>query len=435
MRLILLIVLVAFAPAAEADGFRSFEGHGGPVMGLALSPDGKKVLTASFDYSVGLWEATGEAPPDWLEGHDAAVNCVAFLTGGRAVSGGDDFSVIIWDLATASVVHRMEGHTGKVMSVRPSPDGSMVASAAWDGTLRLWDTATGMQIAVLDQHRGNVNDIVWARSGALIYSASYDGTIIEWDVAARAPLRRMVSHGFGVNELAIDEEAGWLAYGALDGGTRVIDLETTNELADLTAGRRPILAVAQSPDGDRLAIGDGEGYVMVVETDKWSVERDFRAAVNGPIWALTFTSDGGGIIAGGIADEAFLWPLEGTDSQPRLAEIRRKFHTDPNLVSNGERQFLRKCSICHTLGADGERRAGPSLLGVFGREAGSLEGYSYSPALKEADIVWTEETIDSLFELGPDHVTPGSKMPMQRIVSPVDRADLIAFLKSETAKE
>jgi cytochrome c len=115
--------------------------------------------------------------------------------------------------------------------------------------------------------------------------------------------------------------------------------------------------------------------------------------------------------------------------------MRRRFHTDPGEVSNGERQFLRKCSICHTLGADGERRAGPSLQGVFGRMAGTLPGYAYSPALRGSQIVWSEETIDELFELGPDHVTPGSKMPMQKIASPEDRADLVTFLKRETAAE
>lgn len=426
------ILSLVLATAAEADGFRSFDGHGGPIMGLAVSGDGTEALTGSFDYSVGLWRIGEDRPPVWLEGHEAAVNSVAFLPGRRALSAGDDFDAILWDLRTGSMIRRFEGHKGKIMCVRPSPDGSLIATASWDGTARLWNTATGEPVAELTEHQGSVNDLVWAEGGAKLYTAGYDGTVIEWDVAARTPLRRMASHGFGVNRLAIDEEQGWLAYGALDGGTRVLDIATGAELADLTADRRPILALARSADGGLLAVGDGEGYIMVLDTSDWTVTRDFRAAVNGPIWALAFTGTGGGVIAGGIADEAFLWPLDGDDSQPRMAEIRREFHTDPAMVSNGERQFLRKCSICHTLGEDGERRAGPSLYRVFGREAGTLEGYSYSNALKDSDIVWSDETIDKLFEIGPDHLTPGSKMPMQQIASPQDRADLIAFLKRET---
>ena len=246
------------------------------------------------------------------------------------------------------------------------------------------------------------------------------------------PTRRLASHGFGVNVLALNEAAGWLAYGALDGGTRVIDLGTGETIADLTAGRRPILAMARSPTGHRLAVGDGEGYIMVVETAAWRIHRDFRAALNGPIWALAFTPTGEGIVAAGIANEAMLWPLDGTDSAPRLAEIRREFHTDPDAVPNGERQFLRKCSICHTLGPDGERRAGPSLAGLFGRPAGSVPGYPYSDAVRNSGLVWTRETIDALFDIGPEHYIPGTKMPMQRIVRAEDRADLIDFLMRET---
>ena len=195
---------------------------------------------------------------------------------------------------------------------------------------------------------------------------------------------------------------------------------------------RPILALASTPDGSQIAVGDGEGYIMVVNTGDWSIRRDFHAARNGPIWALAYVDGGDSVAAGGIEDRVFVRPLDSGDDPPRMAEIRRAFHTDPDKVSNGERQFLRKCSVCHTLGPDGARRAGPSLHGLFGREAGTLEGYAYSDAMKSSDIIWSEKTINDLFELGPDHYTPGSKMPMQQIASQQDRDDLIAFLKRET---
>jgi cytochrome c len=102
-------------------------------------------------------------------------------------------------------------------------------------------------------------------------------------------------------------------------------------------------------------------------------------------------------------------------------------------MSNGERQFQRKCSICHALGPDGERRAGPTLYGLFGRPAGSVDGYLYSGTLAQAEIVWSEESVDALFDIGPDHYIPGSKMPQQRITGARDRDDLVAFLKDATA--
>ncbi|MGB5559750.1 MAG: c-type cytochrome [Paracoccaceae bacterium] len=428
-----MILCLGLCGPGFSEGYQTFQGHGGPVMAVAVSKDGSQLLTASFDYSVGLWTIAEPTQPIWLEGHRAAVSSVVFLPNGDAASGGDDYAVILWDLSNHSAIRRLLGHQGKIAAVQPSPDGTLLASASWDGTVRLWSIETGQAVAVLRGHDGGVNDVAWAANGQQLFSASYDGTIVEWDARTFQPARSLVRHGFGINRIVIDEAGDWLAYGAVDGGTRVIDLHSGNELADMTLDRRPILALAKSPDGSRVAVGDGEGFVMVVSTEDWTVTRDFHAAVNGPIWSLAFTGDGNGVIAAGIADEVALWPLDGADDLPKMAELKRKFHANPATLSNGERQFLRKCSICHTLGASGDRRAGPALQGLFGRKAGTLAGYNYSQAILQSDIIWSEQTINRLFELGPDHYTPGSKMPMQRITSAQDRADLITFLKRETA--
>ncbi|MCL4135955.1 UNVERIFIED_CONTAM: hypothetical protein GTU68_031441 [Idotea baltica] len=101
-------------------------------------------------------------------------------------------------------------------------------------------------------------------------------------------------------------------------------------------------------------------------------------------------------------------------------------------MENGERQFVRKCSICHTLGAEVNRQAGPPLGGVFGRPAGTVQGYNYSSALTGNDLVWNDETINALFDVGPEELTPGSKMPMQRITDAQDRIDLVEYLKRAT---
>ncbi|MFQ5466522.1 MAG: c-type cytochrome, partial [Kiloniellaceae bacterium] len=77
--------------------------------------------------------------------------------------------------------------------------------------------------------------------------------------------------------------------------------------------------------------------------------------------------------------------------------------------------------------------AGPTLYGLFGRRAGSVPGYRYSRALREANLVWSEKTIDALFAQGPHAFTPGSKMPLQRMPKAADRSELIAYLKRVTA--
>ncbi|WP_299422853.1 c-type cytochrome [uncultured Shimia sp.] len=419
-----LLALLLWPIATLAGEFFTLEGHGGPIKGIAVSPDGQRVLTASFDNALGLWSGR---IPTWLDGHEAAVNTVAFVDDMRAVSGGDDFAVRLWDLETGTS-QELGRHKGKVMSVRVSPDQQLVASASWDGTIGLW-SLDGNAPRFIDVG-SNVNDVAFSAAGNLLFAGASDGKIRIYEVATGNLHQLFLSNGFGVNTLVLNETAGWLAFGAVDGATKVVDAKTAELIKDVTLERRPILAMALDRQGQHLAVGDGEGYILLLNTQDWSIANDFRATHRGPIWALAFSADGENIHAGGLDDSLFSWPLSDQADVPRMVEQDRAFLNGNDSASNGERQFQRKCSICHTLTGDSARRAGPSLKDLFGRRAGAVADYSYSDTLQTSDIVWSAQTIDALFDLGPDVYIAGTKMPVQRIARAEDRADLIEFLRT-----
>ncbi|WP_422031102.1 c-type cytochrome [Roseovarius sp.] len=413
MRLLAVAALLATLSPAEAQDFTTLKGHGGPVMGLATAPDGR-VATASFDNSVGLW--TGRSP-EWLEGHDAAVNAVTFGAG-TLVSGADDFTVRLW-----SDTPRILGtHKGKVTGLDIAE--GTVASASWDGTIGLWPLDGG-DARTLTAPAG-VNAVAFDSPSSL-YAGTTDGLLLRYDLETDAPPIQVARHGFGVNEVIATPD--WVAYGAVDGGTRILDAEGS-EIADFTLERRPILSMAYHAETHQLAVGDGHGYIMILDTAQWSIARDFRATREGPVWALAFSPDGTTIWAGGLDDVAYGWPVALLDEFDPGITGERSFLRDADTMPNGERQFMRKCSICHAVTPGPSRKAGPTLHNVFGRPAGTVPGYPYSETLSESDIIWNETTIDALFDEGPDHYIPGSKMPMQVIAGPSDRADLIAWLKT-----
>ena len=96
-------------------------------------------------------------------------------------------------------------------------------------------------------------------------------------------------------------------------------------------------------------------------------------------------------------------------------------------VEHGKKIF-RKCKTCHFIDKE-KNKIGPHLVGIFGRKAGSVEGYKYSKAMKAANVVWDEKTIDE-YITKPKKFIPGNKMTFVGLRKEEDRADLIAYLKS-----
>lgn len=98
-------------------------------------------------------------------------------------------------------------------------------------------------------------------------------------------------------------------------------------------------------------------------------------------------------------------------------------------VAKGKKVFNR-CKACHSLEA-GKKKVGPSLHGVFGRTSGTLEGFKFSKAMKEAAIVWNDETIGAYLK-APKKYIKGNKMAFAGLRKQADIDNLMAYLKENT---
>ena len=87
------------------------------------------------------------------------------------------------------------------------------------------------------------------------------------------------------------------------------------------------------------------------------------------------------------------------------------------------------CTACHTVSADGSNGMGPNLRGVIGRRAGTAKGFSYSPAMNNAGIIWTAEQLDA-FIASPGRAIPGNFMALPGIQDPAKREAIIDYLIS-----
>lgn len=112
----------------------------------------------------------------------------------------------------------------------------------------------------------------------------------------------------------------------------------------------------------------------------------------------------------------------------------------PGLAAEGNakdgEEVFKKCRACHEIGPDAKNKLGPLLNGILGRKAGSIDGFQYSPANKKAGDegwVWTVENLLK-YLLNPREAMPGNRMAFAGLADDQDRLDVVAYLKTFSAK-
>ena len=416
-----LAAALAGAPAAAQE----LRGHGGPVRAVAALANGGGLATGGFDSAIIVWDPRTTAARRVLRLHDSTVNALAGLPGDCLASAGEDARIAIWCGGATSPARVLTGHTAPVAALAVAPDGGTLASAGWDHTIRLWSLGEATPDRILQGHDGPVNGIAFTMDGAAVVSAGYDGQVrLTFLAAGRAPLS--IRQPTPVNAVAVAPDGEIVAAGA-DGIVRFLDglLRVQAELP-LTAG--PLTTAVVSPDGATVAVAGLRTPVTVIDRRS----RQVRLEILGPglpVWSLAFSPDGATLYSGGADRAVRAW----TAATGRPAgEIAPAIDLKPETASDPGARVFRACRACHSVGPEPTNLAGPTLHAVFGRKIATAPGYGYSDALKGLDIVWTAETIDRLFEIGPSAMTPGTKMPEQRITDPTDRKALVEWLAKVT---
>ena len=415
--------LVVLGPAPAPAQLR---GHGGPVRAVAISPDGAGAISGSFDTSAIRWSLPRNAAEQVLRFHDGAVNSVVFLADDRIATAGKEGNIALWRAGEPQPFAVLKGHTGPIVALAVSPDGSELASASWDRTVRLWPLGGAGQ-RVLRGHRDNANGVAFSPDGRSLVSAGYDATVRIWSLQRNGG-RTVRTLPTPLNTVAVAPDGEIVAAGA-DGKVYFLSAAGHRQ-GDVVAQETPVIAVTVSRDGKLVAAAGIRGSVAIIDRASRTVVRTLIGP-GLPVWSVAFFPDSRMLLTGGTDRMVRRWDAltgepVGTVVMGGPEDPLAAYEHDP-----GARVF-RACVACHTLTPDAGNRAGPTLAGIFGRRIATLPGYNFSAALKSLDIVWTPQTVAKLFEVGPAAYTPGTKMPEQRISRPEDRAALVRFLEKAT---
>jgi WD40 repeat protein/transcriptional regulator with XRE-family HTH domain len=295
---------------------RTMRGHTGAIPELALSLEGTRVATASWDGTARLWDLGSGAQLLQLAGHTGLVMGVAYAPDGRSlVTAGYDRAARIWPLAPGGDLSRTI-EVGSVGSLAVAPDGRSFATGGAE--TRIWSYPDGALLRTLPY---KANALAYAPDGAFLVIAGADGVLRRWDVGQE--VERWATPFPFINSVAVSPDASRILIGGLpDNSAVLIDAATGTELSRLRGQTKLVGAVAFAPDGSFLVIGSDDGG-----TRMWSADgKEMRASLTGHtdrLWWLAVTPDSTRIVTASFDQTLRVWDVQSGRELRRLVG-----HTD-----------------------------------------------------------------------------------------------------------
>ena len=240
------------------------KGHNGSVWGVAVTPDGKTVVSGSADKTVKVWDLeTGHCRATFKDHTDFVRGAAVTPDGKTVVSGSADKTVKVWDLETGHCRATFKGHTDFVRGVAVTPDGKTVVSVSDGSTLKVWDLATGHCRATFKGHTDFVRGVAVTPDGKTVVSGSDDNTLKVWDLKTGDCRATFEGHTDGVYCVAVAPDGKTVVSGSYANTLKVWDLETGDCRATFEGHTNSIFGLAITPDGKTVVSGSYDNTLKV----------------------------------------------------------------------------------------------------------------------------------------------------------------------------
>jgi WD40 repeat protein len=287
----------------------ALHGHEGEVMSVAITPDGRRIISGSFDKTVRVWEAESGREIAVLRGHEGQVMSVAVTPDDRRIiSGSDDKTVRVWEAESGREIAILRGHEGWVRSVAATLDGGRIISGSSDETVRVWEAESGREIAVLRGHERGITSVAVTSDGRRIISGSFDKAVRVWEADSGREIAILRGHEDRVANVAVTSDGRRIVSGSWDKTVRVWDAESGREMAVLRGHESGVTSVAATPDG-RLISGSWDKTVRVWETESGREIAILRGH-DGWVMSVAITPDGRRILSKDASGQMLEWNMK-----------------------------------------------------------------------------------------------------------------------------
>jgi WD40 repeat protein len=314
---------------------RRFEGHDRQVSCMALSADGKRLLTGGLDQTLRLWDVElGRELRSWKDlpggvwavaispdGKRGFFGCGMTQTDERWIRG-TDFRMRLWDLENGKELRVFEGHTNETRAAAISPNARYALSAGLDHGVRLWDLDTGKEVRTLAGHTGAVWSVAFSPDSKQAVTSSRDGTVRLWEVETGKELRIYRGHSGEVMSACFTAGGRRILSGGADTVLRLWDAATGEDLRKFEGHGTVIWSVASSADGRFAVTGAGcrargDGYYTPAGVDYevrlWDLETGAQVypfgGHTGSVMTVAFVPDSRSFLSGGSDRTVRLWTV------------------------------------------------------------------------------------------------------------------------------
>jgi WD40 repeat protein len=326
-------------------------GHQQPVSAIAFSPDGRQLVSSSFDKTIKLWDTNNGKCVKTLLGHRNRIWTVAFHPNSTQIaSGGDDNHTKIWDLERERCIKTIVGHTNAILSVKLSPDASYLASGNEDTTIRIWSIDRQKIVQTLREHTNRVWSVNFSPDGSLLASGSADYTIKLWDWQAGNCLQTFRGHQSWVWRVVFSSDGRTLASTSYDQTVKIWDITTGKCLQTFQEHTSPVIHVDFSPDGKLLASCEFAGIIKLWNSQSGQCDRTLCEHTNS-VWSVAFSADGQWLVSSSYDETVKLWSVAtGACLQTFVGHqgpiLSAKFSNDNlSIISTGVDRTLRVWDI------------------------------------------------------------------------------------------
>lgn len=307
---LLILSCCYFVANTQTDEYllKSYKDHKEPVLSVAISPDGKYLVTGSEDKHLIIYDLlTYEVVSDYSDNYfptraievtgvntiflgsgpdikliDMSNKTIALFRGNsthiwsidyapernKVVAGSYDYKLKVWNVGSQKIELELEGHKKSTLPVAFSPDEKYLVSGSLDRTVKVWNAKTGEMMRSMERHSENIYDIAFHPTGKYFASASGDKTIRLWDFEKGEVVQSYIGHDKGVTSIEFLPDGKHLLSASFDGSVRLWQTKTGKMVYTYTGHVGAVNSISVSADGKIFASGGIDKQVLVYEINK-----------------------------------------------------------------------------------------------------------------------------------------------------------------------